>query len=356
MNRRSLAAGLVLGALCASLAPAQEAFSGVRRIVAVGDVHGGFDEFVAVLRAAGVIDASNNWSGGATHLVQTGDLLDRGASSRKVIELIMALEGQAKKAKGRVHALLGNHEAMNMYGDLRYVSAGEYESYQGSDSVQLRDQAYDAMADPAKKADRAYQAKWYQEHPLGWVEHRQAFAPNGRYGKFVRERPVIVKINDAIFLHGGISRKYVTMDMAAINRKARAELKDFNLLEGGMLMDDQGPLWYRGLASDPEGGLSSLVDEVLKAFGVARIVIGHTPTAGAVLPRFGGRVVLIDVGLSKGYHDSPACLLIEDGKAWAIHRGTRLALPESSDISRYLADAAQLDPPGTKLRKAAGQP
>jgi hypothetical protein len=320
MNRHLLLFALVLNAW------AQDSFTGVKRIVAVGDVHGGYDEFVTVLRAAGVIDESNQWSGGATHLVQTGDCLDRGASSRKVMDLLMVLENQAKKAKGRVHALIGNHEAMNLYGDLRYVSAGEYESFKTSESAEMRDRAYDTLADAARKNDAAYKAKWYEEHPLGWAEHRQAFSPSGKYGKFIRERYAIVKINDSLFLHGGISKKYVSTSMSDLNKKIRAELKDFSLLKGGIAMDDVGPLWYRGLASDPEESLSPLVDGILRAFGVARVVIGHTPTKGAVTPRFGARVILIDVGLSKGYNNSPACLLIDEGKLYAIDHGTKLEL------------------------------
>src|SRR5262245_1211749 len=75
----------------------QDAFDGVKRVVAVGDVHGGFDQFVKILRDAGVIDQKNQWVGGATHLVQTGDVLDRGPDSRKVLDLLMDLEKDAPK-------------------------------------------------------------------------------------------------------------------------------------------------------------------------------------------------------------------------------------------------------------------
>ncbi|MBI3208670.1 MAG: metallophosphoesterase [Candidatus Solibacter usitatus] len=336
------------------ISPGQDTFSGVKRIVAVGDVHGGYDEFVTVLRSAGVIDKSNKWTGGATHLVQTGDCVDRGAASRKVLDLLINLENQAKKAKGRVHPLIGNHEAMNMYGDLRYVSAGEYESYKTGDSAEIRDRAYDVMADPAKKGDPVYRKQWYDERPLGWVEHRQAFAANGRYGKIILERNAIVKINDLLFMHGGISKKYVSVPLADLNLKIRAELKDFKLLQGGVAMDDQGPLWYRGLANDSETELAPFVDSVLSTFGVSRVVLGHTPTAGAVVPRFGGKVILIDVGMSKHYNQSPACLLIEDGKAFAMHRGMKLAIPTGNDPGSYLKQAAAIDPPGTNLRKSLG--
>src|SRR5579862_5908656 len=111
-------------------APAEDSWKGVGRIVAVGDVHGDLAQFTTVLRSAAVIDADSKWSGGKTHLVQVGDLLDRGPDSRKLIELLMSLEKQAHAAGGAVHCLIGNHEAMNLYGDLRYVSAADYATYQ----------------------------------------------------------------------------------------------------------------------------------------------------------------------------------------------------------------------------------
>ena len=123
----------------AQFAQAQDTFNGVERIVAVGDVHGDFGAFVSVLRDAGVIDAKNKWIGGKTHLVQTGDVLDRGPDSRKVMDLLQALEKQAPKAGGRVHSLLGNHEVMNMYGDLRYVIPAEFAAFKTNDSEQTRE-------------------------------------------------------------------------------------------------------------------------------------------------------------------------------------------------------------------------
>ncbi|MSR03122.1 MAG: hypothetical protein EXR94_10365 [Gemmatimonadetes bacterium] len=111
---------------------AQDSVVGVSRIVAVGDVHGDFAQFTTVLRQAGVIDAKNRWAGGQTHLVQTGDVPDRGPDSRQVMDLLMELTPQAEKAGGQVHALIGNHEAMRVLGDLRYVSPGEYEAFRTS--------------------------------------------------------------------------------------------------------------------------------------------------------------------------------------------------------------------------------
>lgn len=336
-------------------AAAQPVYSGVSRIVAVGDVHGDFDALVTVLRAAGVINKSNKWVGGATHLVQTGDCVDRGAESRKVLDLLINLEKQAPRSKGMVHALLGNHEAMNIYGDLRYVSDADYKTYKTGDSAEIRDRGYDFFADPAQKDNPEYRKKWYDEHPLGWVEQRQAFSPKGQYGRVLLERDAIVKVNDILFLHGGISEKYVATPIAELNRKIRAELRDFTLLEGGITTDEKGPLWDRGLAVEPETpATAGLVASILAANGVSRIVIGHTPTSGAVMPRFGGKVMLIDVGLSTAFNRSLACLIVEDGKFFALHRGVKIPIPDAEDPAAYLKKAAEADPPGTNLRKALG--
>ncbi len=97
------------------------AWQGIERVVAFADVHGAYAELTALLRSVGVVDEDLRWTGGRTHLVSLGDLLDRGADSRKVMDLLMRLQGEAATAGGRVHVVLGNHEAMNVLGDLRYV-------------------------------------------------------------------------------------------------------------------------------------------------------------------------------------------------------------------------------------------
>src|SRR5262245_11924445 len=113
--RAWLLAGLFAAAPSRPLA-GDDTFGGVARLVAVGDVHGDLAQLTTVLQDAGVIDARQRWVGGKTHLVQTGDRVDRGADSRAVMDLFVRLEKEAKKAGGAVHCLLGNHEAMNMLG------------------------------------------------------------------------------------------------------------------------------------------------------------------------------------------------------------------------------------------------
>ncbi len=306
----ALAALLVVPA---PLAKAQKAvFSGVDRIVAVGDVHGDLAAFMEVLRAAKVVDSSGKWIGGKTNLVQIGDLPDRGPDTRKVIELLQNLEKQAKKAGGAIHVLIGNHDAMNMYGDLRYTTAAEFAEFKSDKSAELRDAFYQQLLEQKKPADpAAFKAKFDKETPLGWVEHRQAWEPKGPIGRWTASHPAVLKINDTLFVHAGLSPRMAALTIEEINKSVRTELLEPAKLQGGLAMAEDGPLWWRGIAQGPEEPMSAHVDTLLKNFGVARIVIGHTPTKAAIKPRFGGRVVDIDVGLSQSYSGPKDCLIIE---------------------------------------------
>jgi 3',5'-cyclic AMP phosphodiesterase CpdA len=89
----------------------------IHRIVAVGDLHGDFSAWRAILRAARLANDTGRWIGGDAVVVQTGDVVDRGPDSLKIIQDLMRLRREAPKAKGQVIALVGNHEAMNMTGE-----------------------------------------------------------------------------------------------------------------------------------------------------------------------------------------------------------------------------------------------
>ncbi|MBZ5585597.1 MAG: metallophosphoesterase [Acidobacteriia bacterium] len=300
-------------------APAQDVFTGVARVVAVGDVHGDYAQFAAVLREAGILDRKDKWAGGKSHFVQTGDLVDRGPDSRKVMDLMIALEKQSAKAGGRVHALIGNHEAMNVYGDQRYTDPGEYAAFHNEKSEAVRDYFWQQYAELMKKdpaaapLDEAARKKWDAGHPLGFFEHRIAFLPDGAYGKWVRGHNAAVKINDTLFVHGGISPAYAAMSLTAINEQVRKELDGAVPPPEAMILSDDGPLWYRGLSEGDEQALRAHVDAVLTNFGVKRIVAGHTVMKGGVAMRFEGRVIVIDTGLSKAYGGTPSALILEAG-------------------------------------------
>jgi hypothetical protein len=326
-----LCLGLALIGTIPGLA-AEDVWQGVERVVAVGDVHGDLEHLVKVLRFAGLIDEEMNWSGGKTHLVQTGDVLDRGPAVRGCLDLLMKLETQAPKQGGRVHCLLGNHEGMNLYGDLRYVSGATLEGFRG----------------PKSKPNG--------NHPAGYSEYRRDLGPDGKYGRWIRNHNTIIRIDGTVFLHGGISPKYALWSIRKINEQVRDELADLSRLPGGTVQDPDGPVWYRGLATGDELLLASHVITTLHVLKADRMVVSHTFTDGAVTPRFDGKVLLIDIGLSRIYDEyiRLACLVIENGKPYALHNGSRLELPADGSaqaLLRYLKAASALDPPPSSLTR-----
>src|SRR5574340_312023 len=166
-----------------------------QRVVAVGDVHGDADTLAGILQRAGVTDAKRHWTGGTAVFVQVGDLLDRGDQPRKVMDLMMALEKEAPRSGGRLVALLGNHEFMNLVGDLRYVTPAGFADYATPRSAQVRKKAYLQYLDwvkehtrPGSSVQTESEADWNASHPLGFIEQREAMAPKGKYGRWLRER------------------------------------------------------------------------------------------------------------------------------------------------------------------------
>jgi len=293
-----LLAGLTSAPGASAAEPACE-FEGVERIVAIGDVHGAYDRMVAILRAAGLIDRRQRWSGGKAHLVQLGDVVDRGPDSRKAIDLLRRLEGQAAKAGGAVHALLGNHEVMRMAGDRRYVVPGEYESFVTPRSKEVR--AFFVRG--AKEEDREALLK---DTPLGWIEMQAAFGPRGTYGKWLRTRNAVVRINGVLFLHGGISPAMAAASCGEINatvrREIAGELPPGGLPPGSLGTRDDGPLWYRGLAREPEETFAPFLLQILETQKARAIVIGHTVAPdGRVRARFQGKVFQVDTGMQPAY-------------------------------------------------------
>ncbi|HSM76675.1 MAG TPA: metallophosphoesterase, partial [Bryobacteraceae bacterium] len=262
-------------------------------------------------------------------LVQTGDVMDRGPDPRKIIDLLMRLESQAKDAGGRVHALIGNHEAMNIYGDLRHVA----------------DAAFAGFSNTGRPSNEG--------KPAGYSEYRRMFGSDGKYGGWIRRHNTVIRIDDTVFAHAGIGPKFSGLTIREINDRIRQELIDISKLEGGMAKDPEGPLWYRGMARGNEEQLMPHLDAVLAKWQARRMVVGHTFADGAVTPRFGGKVLMVDVGLSRLYDQFSrlACLVIENGKPYALHRANRLELPTDSGpgLLRYLKEAAAIDPPPSSL-------
>jgi hypothetical protein len=363
-------AGVAIALAVALAGPAsadQTAWDNVAKVVVFGDLHGDYAKFHDMLRQAGLINARDNWSGGKTHLVQVGDVPDRAPDTRKIVDLLIKLEPQARRAGGYVHALIGDHEAMNMEGDLRYTTPGEFAAFATRDSAAIRDRYYAAVvaalkAQPPQSGpvtvDAAFRAKFDAEHPLGWVEHQIAWSTQGPYGRWVLTHSTIIRIDDAIYMHGGLGPEFVPFDIDAMNKAVITALNHQPELAGGphdILWNEQGPLWYRGLAWNQEATEAANVDAILARYHVGHIVIGHTKAYREVNTRFDGKVILTDVFAPSRCEDPHAFLIKEGDKLTTIYRGHTLALGVGGQAQAdYLAKVAALDKTDTPSNAPCG--
>ncbi len=352
------------------------------RVIAVGDIHGACADFSAILQRTRIIDANRRWIGASSTLVQTGDVLDRGKEGRACLDLLMDLERQAGRAHGQVMPLLGNHEVMNIMGDVRYVPPEMYLSFATSGSEKVRERAYrdylqflasDRNHEPAATPGdpEAARKKWMDEHPPGFFEYRDAFGPNGKYGRWLRGHNAAVQIGSGIYVHGGLNPSLAFNDVAELAVRVRREMAAFDSLwqslsekkvlwrymklnealdhlakeaawmesHGGgndpetltqikmllgvrtwLCVSSDGPLWYRGLATEPEDKLMSGLQSMLARLKAQFVVDGHTVQANfQITPRFDHRVFLIDTGMNKEAFGGRASALQVEGSRFTAY-------------------------------------
>ena len=234
---RLIAATLLVAAAALFGRPPLHASQGTPgRMLAIGDIHGSFDGITTILRKAGVIDDGNHWSGGRTVIVQTGDYTDRGPDVKKVMDLLMQLEKEAKAAGGQFLALAGNHEVMNMMGDWRDVSPEACAAFVTPQSENKRNegwQQYERIAQARAKLTTPPAAvytqtkdAWMTAHPPGCLEYREALSPSGVYGKWLRDKDIAAVVNGSLFMHAGLNpARPAPKSLAEVNDQARAEVK-----------------------------------------------------------------------------------------------------------------------------------
>jgi len=321
----------------------QYVWSGVERIVAVGDLHGDYESFILILKGTGVVDDKLHWKAGKTHLVQIGDIMDRGDGARDIYDLIMRLEEEAGQAGGYVHMLLGNHEEANLTGialDFEgYVTLGQFLSFlpekfkEKKEKEFLRKRKIDSkdQMDPGLYKDfmKFWQDILDDARINSTSSARAAYTRNfiETYGKWIMDHNAVIKINKIIFVHGGISERYSEWSMEKINERLQKELKEFSRAAiGGTIPATQrlilympdGPLWHRVFAMNNDPGLDQELGRVLQNLGAEQMIIAHTPLIAGddIISRFNQRVWVIDTGISEYYRNSGGlirALIINDG-------------------------------------------
>ena len=271
------------------------------RVAALSDIHGQFELMRRLLRANGVIDARDRWAFGDGTLVVTGDVFDRGPQVTETLWLLYALQQQAATTGGALHFVLGNHEAMTLYDDLRYLNP--------------------KYAEVAQALGRAYPALYAADTVLG---------------QWLRTRPALLRLGDTLFLHGGIAPDNLGLaqDLGATNAAYRASLGrpkaevKADPATSPLYDGKTSPIWYRGYFN---GALDTAqVQALVERLGLQRIVVGHT-TIGEVASFHDGRVVAIDSAIKRG--KSGQLLFIENGKlSRGLLDGSRQPLPAMQEV------------------------
>ncbi|MEW5317299.1 MAG: hypothetical protein WDW38_008610 [Sanguina aurantia] len=190
--------------------------SATGRIVAVGDLHGDLDKAISALKLAQCIAVSGegvvSWIGGDTTLVQLGDVLDRGDVEIGIINLLRFLDVEARKTKGAVYMLNGNHESLNVCGDFRYVTPGAF-----AESAMYAGLSEDDLKD------------WELVARVRYALYR----PGGDLAKELAKNPTVLVVNDTVFAHGGLLPRHVAYGVERMNLEVAAWMRGDNAENGG---------------------------------------------------------------------------------------------------------------------------
>ena len=270
------------------------------KLFALSDMEGNFDAMVDLLRTNGVINDELEWTYGANHLVLIGDMVDRGTNVVPLLWLIYKLESEAQLSGGNVHYVLGNHERYLLDGRVKSVARKYYGTF--------------------RTTGLSPEALWTEASELG---------------RWLRSKPVLLKIGDTLFAHGGVSPKVLSanMSLGAIDKEAEENFVLNNTIrrniDGSILHDKQGLLYYRNLIKDMDqrelGAKADAghVDQVLTQYQVKRIAIGHT-LVDRISQDYDGKVLRIDVPHSEGTSEA---LVIEGESLWVVDaQGNKSAL------------------------------
>ncbi|KAH6913354.1 Metallo-dependent phosphatase-like protein, partial [Coprinopsis sp. MPI-PUGE-AT-0042] len=338
----------------------------IRHIVAVGDLHGDLPNARKVLRFSDVVDADYNWSGNVDYFVQTGDIIDRGDDTIPLFMWMDRLREQSKAVGGTVLSHLGNHEWMNMIGDWRYVYPSEIKTF---GSVEARQRMLSTG-----RIGRSWAANYTTTSRLPL--HPALGPPNTPYPppkhiEFERDDDDQYHLSlfynhdedpmshAAIsFVHGGLSPTYGELQpfptkineistslMRKLQRRKQPPPHPPNQYPGlpasttgeeHRLYDANGPLWYRGWATDSDDEACAKVDSVLAKTGTRRMIMGHTPDFHNIVARCNGKIIIIDTGISHAYGGVLSALSIhyelhpvgKDGENRWVERETVNALYE----------------------------
>jgi len=213
------------------------------KMLVISDIEGNFKGFKSILLGNKIIDNKLNWTFGNNHLVLVGDFFDRGLNITECLWLIYKLEKEAENQGGKVHFILGNHEMMNLKGQLKYVRDKYYEN---ADTLNL--------------------------------DYERWYANNTELGRWLRTKNGVEKIGNYLFVHAGIRKdfpeKYSLKDINDNIRKSIDTNFEKEKQREDIFIGSESPLWYRGIAKEDENQKN--VEKTLAKYNASIMIIGHT--------------------------------------------------------------------------------
>jgi len=264
-------------------------------IFVIGDVHGRYDALVNLLVNNKIIDSDLKWIFGEGQLVMLGDVFDRGGFVTETLWFLYELETQAQNSGGNVHLLLGNHEVMALTGDHRYLN---------------------------------FKYNYFSQYTQTY--YFQLFEKNTVLGKWLRSQNVIIRINDNLFLHAGISPQFAVYDYAIsdINFQVQQYLyTDYRIEKGSpedIILGSIGPQWYRGYMNTGNGMgevSQQFVDDYLDSNELKRMILGHNEQI-SINTSYEGKIISADVAIDESGKSSQGLLISGDQIFRCLSDGT----------------------------------
>jgi hypothetical protein len=282
LGRFALAVILGLG-LTLGVMPGSAQSVGVGRIVAIGDVHADLPAFRTALRAAGAINGAGDWVGGSMTVVQMGDLIGRSDEERQVLDFVFDLQSRAASAGGRVHALIGNHEVFGGRLDNQAVGPNPFPAWESVPGLR-RDDPRLLHLPPNARARGA------------------ALMPGGPYARKLAAFPVVLRIGDTVFVHGGVVPRWARYGVERINQEVRQWLLGLAPQPDSALGVDDGDrvMWTRQFSANVTAEDCALLKESLRILGAKRMIVAHT-VHPEITARCDEEVWAVDVGMSRAY-------------------------------------------------------
>ena len=307
----------------------------VDRIIVIGDIHGDLEMCINTLTLAKVIDKDYKWCGGKTVIVQVGDQLDRcrfnnidnipcdninatqndEGNDWLILRYFTKLHQQAQKVGGAVYSLLGNHELMNVNGDMRYVSYKGLQEFKNFKYKNNNNEIVNYWINKNNKTNYFYVD--------GKTSRKWAFKPGNPVSEFLAcTRHTAIIIGSNIFVHGGllpsIVKKYNIKDLNNLmSLYLLNKIKDQTHIHNDIFgANDESPLWNRTFGNigkkkytniseylkERDTICPTLLNPLKELYKVDKIFIGHTPLLddgiGSVCNK---KIWLTDIGLSKAF-------------------------------------------------------